>query len=335
VFSTSDNSDAQSNGRVYALRWTGEGIKPWLLQLSAPAADCDLRRWPMPAESIRQCDGVIAIVGDSFCGSTLVNCVLGAHPEIFGGSELRWLLETPDEAGCAVCGSACAMWTPEALRRVGQAPKMYDAISRHFGRRVICDASKTPTWFSTALERLDAPVVRVLITKHPLRHVASHLTKTSEPVTRARIDAILAHLRAFHEKVVLNGERRSRRFPARDDAMTCDFLLRYEDFVADPLRRLAPILARVGLWPEFPMLNWSKVPAHHIGGNVAPLVQICNAVHPTSTGREKYRQRGIFLDQTYREALEPDAIDYICAHQDARWLLDRFYPGAEARRLAA
>jgi len=335
LFSTSDNSDAQTNGRVYALRWKGAGAKPWLPQLSLPAADCDHRRWSAPAKPVARCEGVIAVVGDSFSGSTVLNCVLGAHSQIFGASELRWLVETPDEVGCAVCGSACTMWTPGVLRRVGQSPDLYDAVSRRFGRHIVCDSSKTPAWFSPALRGLEAPVVRVLLTKHPLRHVASHLSKTTGPVTRQRLDAILAHLRAFHGRVLLKDEMTLRRAPAPDGMMICDLHLRYEDFAADPLGSLSPVLVAMGLSPEPGMLDWARAPAHPIGGNIAPLIQICNAVHPMAVGRDKYRRRGIFLDESYRQTLDQDGIDYILSHADARWLADRFYASAEPARTAA
>ena len=326
LFSSSDNSDPQTNGRRYALRWNGPGPRPWLDQFETTSADHDRRRWRMPAAPVGKCEGVIALFGDSFCGSTLINCVLGAHSRIYGGSELRWLVETPGQVACAVCGSACRMWSGEALESARNPSTIYDIVSRNFGRPIVCDSSKISSWFSQTLTS-DMTTAKVLITKHPVRHLASHLAKLGQPVAKENIDEILAHLRWFYSGYVVRGELRGARSKLLGGTTTvCNFHLRYEDFVADPLQSLEPILSHVGLQKERSMLNWSTAPAHHIGGNIAPLVQICDAIHPLHMGREKYRRRGIFLDDSYKEVLSPEMIAYARRSPNYQWLQKRFYP---------
>ena len=57
--------------------------------------------------------GVIGILGTSFSGSTVLNLMLGAHPEIYAGGELSALILSRGQegvAGCTACGFSCPYW---------------------------------------------------------------------------------------------------------------------------------------------------------------------------------------------------------------------------------
>src|SRR5262249_27360504 len=80
-FSTSDGTDPNLGGKKYALSWSGPGAKPWLSELSGGPVAETVPFGPRP--DVEGCTGLIAILGASFSGSTLVNSMLGAHPLVF------------------------------------------------------------------------------------------------------------------------------------------------------------------------------------------------------------------------------------------------------------
>jgi hypothetical protein len=327
-FSTSDNSDPNTNGRKYTLRWTGKGVKSWLRQA---AQDALADTFPLGARAdVQTCSGVIAIFGLSYSGSTLVNSVLGAHPYIYGGSELELLLREEGRYGkCAVCSSACRFWTDD-VRASLTAESFYHQISRVFGRSFIVDSSKAPYWFDQILPHYPSlPVVRVLLVKHPIRHVSSFLErkaiegKVSE--SWSTWDRVLERMRDNYEAFVLPNESSvTPKYNRNSYRASVDLLLRYEDVVASPVEALQPILGLLNLDYHPRMNHWPQVEHHHIGGNVGPMAQIANHQSALDTGRRKYLQRGIFMDNSYSEILDPDIVQQILQHPDALWMCERF-----------
>jgi hypothetical protein len=323
-FSTSDNTDPNANGRDYTIRWTGGGDKKWLALLNAaPIAK------PAPfgeRPEIDRCHGVIAVIGWSYSGSTLVTAFAGAHPEIFGGGELHWLIRAPlhRESDCAICGRRCRLWTVE--RRAAIAPEtLYHDASRIFGRRFVVDSSKNPPWFRRILPHYpDLPTSRILLTKHPVRQVSSELEKARGTYVASQWEQILVDLRAFYEEVALSGEQPFRSKYFTGERVRADVLLRYEDFTTSPETVLSAALARLGLAYDPRMAAWQSAEHHHIGGNVGPTVQINNSTVNTAIAEKKYRARGIFLDNSFADVLDLGLIAKILRHPDAQWMCDRF-----------
>jgi hypothetical protein len=322
-FSTSDNSDPNANGRHYALRWDGEGDKPWLLPLLGAAAAEPVPFGPRP--EVQACSGLIVIYGASFCGSTLVNSLLGSHPLIYGGGELHWLIEDRRDSLCAICRGSCRFWTQEARAaiRIGE---IYHQVARMFGRPYVVDISKMREWYSRVLPHFPGiDVVRVLMTKHPLRHTSSFVEKAAEFPEYGDPIVNLHRLRTFYEGFSLPGEEDGRS--PRNERTAVDIVLRYEDFVASPAKSLTPILARIGLQYDPRMDNWASTPHHHIGGNIGPRVQISNDAPVLPVASRKYRQRGIFLDNSFGEILDIDTIEAVLRDDNARWISERFAYG--------
>lgn len=324
LFSTSDNSDANANGREYRLQWAGIGDKKWLAELAAAPVDEPVAFGPRP--DVDGCSGMLAIVGWSYIGSTLVTAFLGAHPEMFGGGELHWLLRRPlhRESECAICGRTCPHWTLE--RRATITPDtLYHDTSRIFGRRFIVDSSKNPPWFTKILPHYpDLPTVRVLLTKHPVRQISSELEKARGTYSFADWERILFDLRVFYEGVAIRGERPFASEYFNGERLMIDRLVRYEDFTRDPARATAPLLAGFGLEYHPRMASWQNAEHHHIGGNIGPTVQINNSRVNTAIAQRKYRNRGIFVDNSYSDVLDLDLISKILRHPTARWICDRF-----------
>jgi SAM-dependent methyltransferase len=268
--------------------------------------------------------GLVAIMGASFSGSTLVNSMLGAHPLIFGGGELHWLMNYDQRSECAICGMNCRFWTPEtrASARIGT---LYHDTARMVGRPYLVDISKMPSWYASSLKHYpDLPVVRVLLVKHPIRHVASFLKKKDEFAEYGDPASVLSELRSFYEQFDRT-EPAGRAAPAVSVSATgVDFIVRYEDFVASPGAALSPILAALGLGLHARMRLWASAEHHHIGGNVGPRVQIANDAPALAVSARKYRQRGIFLDNSYKDILSSADIELISGNADALWIARRF-----------
>lgn len=324
LFSASDNSDANANGREYRLKWAGSGAKKWLAQLyTGPIAE-PIPFGPRP--DIQRCSGVFMIIGWSYVGSTLVTAFAGAHPEIYGGGELHWLLRRPlqRESECAICGRSCLNWTLERRAAIAIETLYHDA-SRIFGRRFVVDSSKNPPWFRRIDPYYpDLPTTRILLTKHPVRQVSSELEKTRGTYSFAEWEKILFDLRVFYEGIAIRGERPFESKYFRDERLMADALVRYEDLTKNPAAALAPALARFELEYHPRMAAWQTAEHHHIGGNVGPTVQINNSRVNTAIAEKKYRSRGIFVDNSYSDVLELDLISKILRHPDARWICDRF-----------
>jgi len=97
---------------------------------------------------------VLATIGLSYCGSTLLNLMLDSHPEIYGVGEAHWLLRDWEKKSvnnyakprCVTCGFECAYWTEDALKN---APKtgFYSYVAEMFNTNVIVDTSKQLWWF--------------------------------------------------------------------------------------------------------------------------------------------------------------------------------------------
>ena len=90
------------------------------------------------------CEGAYLVLGNAYSGSTLLNVLLGSHPQIAGGGELHWLAREPEvarivgartekDSRCTFCGEDCPVWTPE-VRASATLENLYDVTARAFRR---------------------------------------------------------------------------------------------------------------------------------------------------------------------------------------------------------
>src|SRR3954468_14073862 len=125
---------------------------------------------------------VICVSGISFCGSTVLNLVLGAHPDIHGGGELHKLFMPQKHPRCSVHQYECSEWTEDALASV-RKEGLYHQLAGKFGKSVISDTSKN-VWHHEELRPVnDANInyVYIQLVKHPLRHSSSYITNKFLP----------------------------------------------------------------------------------------------------------------------------------------------------------
>ncbi len=223
---------------------------------------------------------VVSLIGRSYCGSTLVNLLLSAHPRIFGGGELHRLGLANRRPVCPICGAGCAFWTEAFLERQ-HAAFDYAAIAARAGRDVLVDASKTTAWFaSIAGARAGHDLVDICLTKHPMRHVSSfvdnqyyrdnevhaQINAAGGDLTKVELDldALGAYAVETAQSLLGTYERATQPFAPSERAPE---ILRYEDVVSDRRRALAPVLAQAGL-DYHPAMDAYEEEAHHgLGGN--------------------------------------------------------------------
>jgi hypothetical protein len=251
----------------------------------------------MLASNDTSCKGMFAIVSASYSGSTLLNALLASHPLIAGGGELHWLT-SPNGQACMFCGERCPVWTQEVTRRIAR-DNLYHIVAGAFGRPFVCDSSKMVDWFKTMLPlHTDIPQAKLLLVKHPVRHVSSHMQKARH--------FHLPQYAEFHNY-------RSVLWHLQDSYVTIrrhlkiDLIVKYEDLVADPRVTMSRILALHGL-PYAPEIeSWQALPHHHIGGNSGPASQIAREIRPDGQFlQRKYDRDGVFLDDSFRDILTED-----------------------------
>lgn len=282
---------------------------------------------------------VFGIFGSSYCGSTLLNTMLNAHSQIYGGGELHWLLTegrpvSDYAAKCELCGDSCPYWTKDAIQGVSK-DHFYEDISDIFRKRFIVDTSKGTEWFRYIFangRNSDVIFHPLYLVKHPMRVAASFYINTSERdysasirhhrlVKKLRVLAPTNLLRRYVEKKYkIEVARRAMKLilAITDDTMNCiknDFsaeplVVKYEAIVSRKEEAIGEILNRAGLEFEERIERCFDEKHHFIGGNTSVIYQFTNKWrgHERRSDLENLRQRTykekrktIFLDNKYEK----------------------------------
>lgn len=285
---------------------------------------------------------VIGILGTSFSGSTVLNLMLGAHPDIYAGGELSALVlgRGDENAGaCTACGFACVHWDAAARANVSKA-NLYREVERIFGKRIIVDSSKSIGWFNEVLasdEHRGVIPSYVLMVKHPVRYLASCVANmTPLKPNRSRrvpfvgwstarerqgfLDEQIEVLDTFYEQLFWNF--------GRTVGGATFHLVHYERMVEDAQAALGPLLGSLGLFFAPAMSNFFGLEYHQIGGNAGPLYQLGQGwpkgTNPTETRRKFYeRNAGLCIDDKYRTLLSEPELKWLLTHPVVRRLGER------------
>ncbi len=285
---------------------------------------------------------VIGILGTSFSGSTVLNLMLGAHPEVHAGGELSALiLSRGDESAsaCSACGFGCRYWN-ETVRATVTKANLYREVERIFGKNVIVDSSKSIDWFNEVLasdEHQGIAASYVLMVKHPIRYLASCLTNIMPHRPRRGSLGMLswfssARMRqAFLEELIEDLAGVYDQFFARY-AKTVGgatfHLMHYERMVADPHAALGPLLQSLGLAYASQMDDFFRATYHQIGGNAGPLYQLGQGWpkggEPADIRKRFYEAgAGLRIDDKYRQLLSELELAQLLSHPTVRKLCDR------------
>ena len=285
---------------------------------------------------------VIGILGTSFSGSTVLNLMLGAHPQIYAGGELSALVLSRGQEGvgaCSACGFACRYWNEDARAAVTRA-NIYRQAQRLFATDLIVDSSKSIDWFNEVLkspEHRDFAATYVLMVKHPLRYLGSCIANITPHRPRRRSGRFLERLapaRAREAFLIELAEDLDRFYDhffgsfGKTVGGATFHLLHYERLIADPAASLAPLLQSLGLSFTPQMSDFFRLEYHQIGGNAGPVYQMGhgwpNGAEVAPVRRNFYeRGPGLRIDDKYRELLSASETEHLMAHPTIRRLCDR------------
>lgn len=269
---------------------------------------------------------VLAVHGVSYCGSTLLNMMLGAHPEIYGGGELNWHIaddgfiaeQDLDQKHCRICGKMCSVWTEDALKYVKGEDFFYEKVAEVSGKDIIVDIGKSALWFSRSQNfktKKDVKFYRIIMTKHPVRHITSLIVNRG-------FGWVLQGDNVYMKTALFSGAIQNRL--VEEYVESAEFFptdtehrgLKYEDLVTQPERCMQEILKYLEIDYHSSVLDPFKHEQHFIGGNTgaASVMTIQHDKHIAKKGKimeEWYAGRSIRLDNKYVHFLTKEDVDWI------------------------
>jgi hypothetical protein len=286
---------------------------------------------------------VVAVLGTSFSGSTVLNLILGAHSKIYAGGEMIGLLDQRNKLGggsCTSCGLDCEYWDGIARDKI-QKDNFYPLTKSIFGKDIIVDTSKSMDWFTDILasgQNVNVRPVYVLMVKHPIRYLASCMiniggAKPTGPVSRtlSRFSPAYARKALLTEWIgVLDRyyDGLLRNLPR--DAGDADFhILHYERLVENQRKAVTPILASLGLEYESRLDNFYATDFHQIGGNNGAVFQVKKnwngGDRDVPEFRRKFYEQGpaLKIDNKYASTFTPAEVNFLKSNATLRELLER------------
>ncbi len=217
----------------------------------------------------------IAICGASFCGSTLVDRVLGGLPGVRSIGESHWITKVRLATGygeaawsepladarfvpCTVCGGRCEVLTP-AFRRslAADAANWYRKIAARLDTRVLISADKNLRKLVDHDPLLE--LFALVIFKSPEQAWRSHLDKL--PVDRDA-EFYTAACRDYMAKWRISYRPFLDHFKPQGKVV----YLNFDAFTRHPAPLLRAVCDRFGL-PFAESVLTTTVPGHAIGGN--------------------------------------------------------------------
>lgn len=269
------------------------------------------------------CRGAFLVCGGAYSGSTLLNMLLGSHPQVAGGGELHWLSRDPETVAglgprqekdqlCAICRATCPIWTAEVRQQV-RLDNIYDVTAKAYGKPFVCDATKNTTWQRIIEPATPTPLHKIFLVKHPVRHIASYMEKGRR----------FEHMRDYAELEYLMKKLHSFRITSQRIAPS--LMIRYEDMICHRQETFGKILGLFGLSFSPEIDHWRDRPHHHIGGNAGPRYQVAKHILPVGDfSIKKYDREDVFLDNSYELVLDNAQIDQITADVRMREYADWF-----------
>jgi hypothetical protein len=219
---------------------------------------------------------VIYIAGTSHSGSTLLDLMLNAHPQIVSVGEIvrlksAWIHRKPAVCTCRNPVAECAFWlrVDQRARELSgrsltqldildhsssderSAPNatVFRAISDVTGNAFIVDSSKSPERLGYLMSLRGLNVYPIHLIRSPKAQIASVVKK------RNTLFKAISRYEMTHQQIRKNLRRNAHA------------VVRYEDLVNYPERTLSIILEPLGLSFDPQQLSWALKAKHNISGN--------------------------------------------------------------------
>jgi hypothetical protein len=223
---------------------------------------------------------IVFIASLSHSGSTLLDLILNAHPDVTSVGELKQLgrfarLEKPNRRLRCTCGAeslmTCEFWTSVSAlteRATGRAigelnvenyadrrsfdadnTALFEAIATVAGTRYVVDSSKQVARLALLIKNPALDVFPIFLIRDPKGQICS-CQKTSTGLARL----IGNYVRTNREIYDLVKNRPHS-------------VVRYEELVCNPELVLVPLMQQIGLAFEPGQLEWASRVRHNVGGN--------------------------------------------------------------------
>jgi hypothetical protein len=223
---------------------------------------------------------VVFIASLSHSGSTLLDLMLNAHPDVASAGELKQLgrfarLEKPNRRLRCTCGAdsllTCEFWTKVSAltkaatgRTIGELNvedyqdkaqfdednvALFEAIAEVSGKHYVVDSSKQVTRLALLLENPALDVYPVFLIRDPKGQICS-----SQKTAASLLRLIGNYVRTNREIYDLVKHRPHS-------------VVRYEDLVRNPEQVLGALMRELGLSFDPRQLEWASQVRHNVGGN--------------------------------------------------------------------
>lgn len=234
---------------------------------------------------------VIFVASPSHSGSTLLDLMLNAHPEVASVGELKQLgryarfARKRGRIPECTCGAPslgeCPFWARVAAitkEATGQTlgdlnvedyadaesferdnPVLFDAISAAAKKRYIVDSSKNPDRLALLLATPALDVFPIFLVRDPKGQICSALRKNE---TNSWLGKNTYGLARLIRNYVGTNRKIYRLVKHRPHAV-----IRYEELAAYPERTLASLMQQLGLAFHPQQLQWAGAERHNISGN--------------------------------------------------------------------
>lgn len=210
----------------------------------------------------------IAIVGMSFCGSTVLSYVLGALDGVANVGESHWIATPPQPgssgAKCHTCGDACPVLTAEFCDSLREDPtNWYEKIAARLGTDILVTSDK-----NLILLRRNDPEANfdvVYSFRPPLDAYRSYQKSAklqSKPLT---FDEYLWFWTTFYGNAHYN-------FPSQGKKIWLNF----SDFSANPEDQLSVLCGKLDIPYQADALRYWEKKQHVVGGNFNPYDAVAN-----------------------------------------------------------
>ena len=223
---------------------------------------------------------VVFIASLSHSGSTLLDLMLNAHPDVTSVGELKQLgrfarLEKPNRRLRCTCGAdsllTCEFWTKVSAltkaatgRTIGELNvedyedkaqfdednvALFEAIAAVSGKHYVVDSSKQVTRLALLLENPGLDVYPIFLIRDPKGQICS-----SQKTASSLLRLIGNYVRTNREIYDLVKHRPHS-------------LVRYEELVGSPEQVLGALMRELGLSFDPRQLDWASQVRHNVGGN--------------------------------------------------------------------
>lgn len=199
----------------------------------------------------------IAVVGVSFCGSTVLTYVLGGLPGVANVGESFWAADGSSHAVCRYCHpKPCPYWTPEFVAGLKESQKdWYKRLAAQMKSEIIVSSDK----IMRTLRRLDPELEfdALMSFRPPIDAYRSYRAKASPPAGKQLMG--MQEYLSWWSRVYQQGMDADNQ-----GQRVC---LEFEGFRKDPEGVLQRLCARLDLPYDPAALEYWKRPQHLIGGH--------------------------------------------------------------------